>query len=191
MTADSPIPSYTYLIIARGKILETKTVLPTFASDCSEYVAKFSFFATSDHAPKTNVVIFNVQDKTIVSTNVTIKLNGDFRNFIELDVAPNEAKPGQMVDINIKTNPHSYIGLLGIDKSSLLLRSGNDLTVDEIWSEFEEMFRPRVENMLQFKKNQPFYKRSWENFRVSVTFPLDVVYTLLIRFFSPEFITES
>lgn len=40
---------------------------------------------------------------------------------------PIQATPGQEVSLEIKTDPNSYIGLLGVDQSMLLLKSGNDL----------------------------------------------------------------
>lgn len=48
------------------------------------------------------------------------------------------AKPGDNVEINIKSNKHAFIGLLGIDQSSLILRSGNDLDCEKIWNEFKK-----------------------------------------------------
>ena len=32
------------------------------------------------------------------------------------------------VDIIVKAKPNSYVGVLGVDQSVLLLRSGNDIT---------------------------------------------------------------
>lgn len=160
-----PFKSYTYIIVARGRILETKTISCSYEdSESSEYIKNFSFFATSEHTPKTNVLIFNVHNKELVSSNVTVRMNSDFKNFIELDVIK-DANPSQIIDINVKTNQNSYIGLLGIDKSSKLLRSGNDLTIEDVWNEFGDMFQLKNEGF--FRKNQPFYKNCWKSFQVS------------------------
>ena len=40
-----------------------------------------------------------------------------------------ETQPGNNVDITIRTKPNSYVGVLGVDQSVLLLRSGNDLSL--------------------------------------------------------------
>ena len=37
---------------------------------------------------------------------------------------PTQAKPGEKVDIKVTTNPDSYVGLMGVDQSVLLLKSG-------------------------------------------------------------------
>lgn len=167
-----PFPTYTYLIVARGKILETKTITPIFDdSESSEYVHKFSFHATFDNAPRTHIIVYYVRDASIVSTKVNVEFFDDFKNFIDLNVVPNAVKPGQMIDINIKSNPNSFIGLHGIDKSVLILRSGNDLSKDEIWNELD-LFHSEVKRRsfcLDEKRTRkaPFYNNEWEDFQVN------------------------
>lgn len=39
-----------------------------------------------------------------------------------------ELEPGNNAEIVLEAKPHSFIGVLGVDQSVLLLRSGNDLT---------------------------------------------------------------
>lgn len=45
-----------------------------------------------------------------------------------MEVAPNSVEPGKAVDITVKAEPNSYVGVLGVDQSVLLLRTGNDIT---------------------------------------------------------------
>lgn len=173
-----PYPSYTYLIACRGKILETKTIVPVFDdAETTEYVHKFTFLPTFDYAPKSKIIVYCVRDAAIVSTSVNADMYDDFKNYIELDVAPNTAKPGQIVDINVKSNPNSYIGLLGIDKSCIILRSGNDLAQDEIWNELElfhsEVKRRSYSYEEKKMRRMPHYNNLWEEFSVS-TFSIKI-----------------
>lgn len=165
-------PSYTYLIACRGKILDTKTIVPVFDdTETTEYVHKFTFLPTFDYAPKSKIIVYCVRDGAIVSTSVNADMYDDFKNYIELDVTPNTAKPGQIVDVNVKSNPNSYIGLLGIDKSCVILRSGNDLAQDEIWNElesFQSQVKPRSYCYEEKKmRKMPNYNNVWEEFSVS------------------------
>lgn len=49
-----------------------------------------------------------------------------------------EAGPGDEVSLTISTNPDSYIGLLGVDQRSLLLKSGNDISyVSHPWKQLK------------------------------------------------------
>lgn len=164
--------TYTYVIVGRGKILETKTLTPTFdENESSEYIHQFTFTPTFDYAPSAKLIVYCIRDRSIVSTNVRIDLQDDFKNFIELDVAPNTAKPGDIVELNVKSNPNSYIGLLGIDKSVLILRGGNDLAHDEIWNELE-LFHSAVKRRIyghdgHFKRKLQPYVNVWEDFSVN------------------------
>lgn len=47
---------------------------------------------------------------------------------MEVQVAPASVEPGKAVDIVVKAKPNSYVGVLGVDQSVLLLRTGNDIT---------------------------------------------------------------
>lgn len=43
---------------------------------------------------------------------------------MKLETSLTHARPKQMVDITISTRPKSYVGILGVDQSVLLLKSG-------------------------------------------------------------------
>ena len=47
---------------------------------------------------------------------------------VEVQVAPDSVEPGKAVDIIVKSKPNSYVGVLGVDQSVLLLKTGNDIT---------------------------------------------------------------
>lgn len=166
-----PFPSYTYLVVGRGKILETKTIVTLFAdTEAAEYTHRFTFMPTFDYAPQARIIVYCVRDSAIVTATVTADLYNDFKNYIDLDVEPKIAKPGQIVDINVKSNPNSYIGLLGIDKCVKILRGGNDLAHDEIWNELE-LFHSEVKRRSydyeNTKKRNLYYTNEWKDFAVS------------------------
>lgn len=82
---------------------------------------------------------------------------------VELDVSTKESRPGQEVDITVISKPNSYIGLMGVDQSVLLLRKGNDLDKSQIFHELGEYSR---------KQSMParYYGiDEWEDFAVSKT----------------------
>lgn len=165
-----PIPSYTYLIVARGKILEAKTVMPTFDADVSEFVDRFSFLPNIKYAPEATILVYCVRNGEIVSTSLSVELRDDFENFIDLTVSSDMTKPGDIVDIQVKSNSSSFIGLLGIDQSVLILRDGNDLTRDEIWSElssFQYKVKEKSENRYgEMLCGLPYYNNPWRDFSV-------------------------
>lgn len=72
-----------------------------------------------------------------------------------------EARPGQEVDITIISKPNSYIGLLGVDQSVLLLRKGNDLDKSQIFNELNEYSRK------QSAPSRYYGVDEWQDFAVS------------------------
>lgn len=172
--AHFPYISYTYLIIGRGKILDMKTIRTTFEdSDEFEYVHCFSFLPNFDYAPKVQIIIYCVRNESIVSTKLSLELYDDFKNFIDLEVAPDIVKPAETIDIEVRSSPSSsYIGLLGIDQSVLLMRGGNDLARDEIWNELEMFYsnvKPKsFDDMEKRRRSKPLYRNAWEDFSVNI-----------------------
>lgn len=52
-----------------------------------------------------------------------------------MELSEDQAKPGDQLSITISTKPNSYVGLLGVDQSVLLLKKGNDLEKSAIFEE--------------------------------------------------------
>ncbi|CAB0004765.1 unnamed protein product, partial [Nesidiocoris tenuis] len=47
---------------------------------------------------------------------------------VKLSASPNETEPGKEAVINVETRSNSFVGLMGIDQSVILLKKGNDLS---------------------------------------------------------------
>ena len=170
------LPSYTYVIIGRGQIVESKTISTAIDDDGgagankSKYAYRFSFVPSFECAPRTKIIVYCIRNRSILSANTSVALFEDFQNFIDLDVSSNTAKPGQTVDIKIKSNLNAYIGLLGMDTSVLLLRGGNDLTSNDIWSELEFLHtrvKRRMDSKNFFQTSGSNYYNNWIDFSVS------------------------
>lgn len=126
---------FSYFVIGRGKIIESKTV--ELAADAG-LVYRFSFVATFDMAPDVDILVYYVEGDALCSSRTTIDLTENLNNFIELNVEPDTVKPGELVDINIESNAKSFVGLVGVDQSVLLLKEGNTLVQDQIWNELRQ-----------------------------------------------------
>lgn len=50
-------------------------------------------------------------------------------------MSSDQGKPGDQVSITVSTKPNSYVGLLGVDQSVLLLKKGNDLDKSAVFEE--------------------------------------------------------
>jgi hypothetical protein len=57
---------------------------------------------------------------------------------VDIELSREEAKPGDDLKITINTKPNSYVGLLGVDQSVLLLKRGNDLEKSLVFEELDK-----------------------------------------------------
>lgn len=87
----------------------------------------------------------------------------------------NEARPGQEVDITVISKPNSYVGLLGVDQSVLLLRKGNDFDKTQIFNELDEYSRK------QLSPSRYYGIDEWEDFAVCFSFAFFHGIDLLIK----------
>ncbi|XP_013104374.2 CD109 antigen isoform X1 [Stomoxys calcitrans] len=121
---------FIYTIMARGKIIKHEYVKVEPESKCHTLKLR----ATFEMAPTANIIAYFVEDGELRSDETTIKIPNKFENQLEI-TAPEEAKASDDVTLSIKTEPDSYVGLLGVDQSVLLLQSGNDLDKETIYSD--------------------------------------------------------
>lgn len=125
-----PLKYFSYQIIGRGDIVIARTV------QVSEPVPTFKFLATYAMAPTAHVVVFYMTDGgEVIADALDIELKGTLQNFVTVEANPNETSPGGSIDLKIHTKANSYIGLLGIDQSVLLLKGGHDITEDDVLKE--------------------------------------------------------
>ncbi|XP_037812901.1 alpha-2-macroglobulin-like isoform X4 [Lucilia sericata] len=121
------IPYYVYAIVARGNIIKQEHVKVPENSKSHE----IKFKPTFEMVPESHLYVYFVLDGDLKFEEMTLNFHKEFQNKIEI-TAPKQVKPGEEVKLNIKTDPESFVGLLGVDQSVLLLKSGNDLDSERI-----------------------------------------------------------
>ncbi|XP_076337600.1 CD109 antigen-like isoform X2 [Tachypleus tridentatus] len=132
VNATEPISQLVYQVMGRGDIVFAQTVK---VPDVTMH--KFSFLLTHRMAPKARVVVYYVrkENKEIVADSVNFEVDGVFRTGVTLSTDVQTTKPGGRVAVEVQTKPNAYVGVLGIDQSILLLKSGNDITQQDVIEE--------------------------------------------------------
>uniref|UniRef100_A0A1B0ABH2 TEP1-F n=1 Tax=Glossina pallidipes TaxID=7398 RepID=A0A1B0ABH2_GLOPL len=144
-----------YTVVGRGNILHKRNIpLPNPQS-----LYTISFRTTFEMIPKVHVFVYYVDEGDLKFEEIGIKIQPEFENKIEI-TGPSQAKPGQEVTLNIKTDPNSYVGLLGVDQSVLLLKSGNDLDLSAILNDLKS-YKSEDEHQDEFSRY--IYKVPGEN----------------------------
>jgi len=100
---------------------------------------EFSFTATDEMSPSSHVIVYYItSDGEIISDKLKIELESDLKNQIDIQLSENQVKPSADLNITINTKEDSYVGLLGVDQSVLVMRKGNDIAKSKVMEELKE-----------------------------------------------------
>ncbi|CAM6001992.1 unnamed protein product, partial [Sphagnum balticum] len=134
VNATEPLSRLVYEVMGRGDIVLARSLdIPNSNS------YQFSFMTTHHMAPKARIVVYYVRagNQELVADALNFDVDGVFRTHVIVDTNVRETKPGAMVDVRVSTKPNAFVGVLGVDQSVLLLKSGNDITQEEVIKELE------------------------------------------------------
>ncbi|XP_017069812.2 LOW QUALITY PROTEIN: alpha-2-macroglobulin-P [Drosophila eugracilis] len=126
LNSSRPLKYFVYNIVGRGNILETKRVDLSEPKNTINVTLKPTFLT----APNGRVYFYYVDETgEFRYAEETFSVEVELQNKIEI-TGPEEVKPGAEVELQIKTPPKSFVGLLAVDQSVLLLGNNNDLNKD-------------------------------------------------------------
>ncbi|KAJ6641357.1 CD109 antigen [Pseudolycoriella hygida] len=98
----------------------------------------FEFSPTCEMIPKVKLVVFYITDDgEIISDSLAIEFENNLRNFINVSIPSNQVKPSESINISITSNANSFIGLLGVDQSVLVLKKSNDIEYSSVFEELK------------------------------------------------------
>ncbi|XP_011051552.1 PREDICTED: CD109 antigen-like isoform X2 [Acromyrmex echinatior] len=133
VNSTAPLKYISYEILGRGDILDAGSI---YVQD--KYTTSFKFLATYVMAPIAHVIVYYVgTDGEVLADSLDVELTGVLQNHVDIKITPGEVMPGENVNLMISAKPNSFIGLLGIDQRSLLLKSGNDISYDQVYKELQ------------------------------------------------------
>ncbi|KAG5667284.1 hypothetical protein PVAND_015270 [Polypedilum vanderplanki] len=132
--SNNEIKELNYQIFGKANLVEAKTIsFPT----TNKYTLTFK--PTAQMLPIAKVIIYYfTTDGEIISDHLSIEFGNELENYIDLKLSKETAKPGEDFEISVKTKPNSFVGLLGVDQSVLLLKSGNDIEASVVNQEIKE-----------------------------------------------------
>ncbi|XP_050479205.1 thioester-containing protein 1 allele R1-like isoform X2 [Bombus huntii] len=122
-----------YEIFGRGDILDAGSIYVQ-----NKHTTSFKFLATYVMAPTAHVIIYYIgNDGEIIADALDVELEGLLQNFVDIKMASEEVAPGDDINLVITSKPNSYVGLLGVDQRSILLKSGNDISYEQVYKELK------------------------------------------------------
>lgn len=135
-----------YHVISRKKIIFSDTVKVPHRS-----YHVFQIPATFDLLPSAKLIAYFFENGMIVSAKVDININSKdvkLSNFIKLKLSKNQIRPSENISISVFTNPNSYVGLVGVDQSVILLKENNDLTIENAIQEINQYHNEHIVHRL-------------------------------------------
>lgn len=123
---------FTYHLISQGRLVHSDSLM---VPQRNYHV--FHFMATFDLLPTAHLIVYYFKNDDIISAKIDIDIREHLNNFIKLKLSETRVQPGENVNIDITTKPKSFVGLLGVDQSVLLLKKNNDLSIEDAWNERE------------------------------------------------------
>ncbi|XP_054164406.1 CD109 antigen-like isoform X2 [Oppia nitens] len=134
VNSTEPLNRIVYEVMGRGDIVLARSIdvpnSPFF---------EFSLMATQRMAPNARIVCYYVRkdNQEVVADALNFDVDGVFQTQVTINTNVKQTKPGAMVNVRVDTKPNAYVGVLGIDQSVLLLKSGNDITQQDVINELQ------------------------------------------------------
>ncbi|KAJ8297468.1 hypothetical protein KUTeg_023999 [Tegillarca granosa] len=122
-----------YQVMSRGSIVAAGTVNGHNAKTFT-----FGIPVDASMAPNARIITYYVRtDGEIVTDSISFDVEGVFDNKVSIHFDKTKAQPGENVNVEVTADPQSLVNLLAVDQSVLLLKSGNDITPEEVVSELK------------------------------------------------------
>ncbi|XP_060581969.1 CD109 antigen-like isoform X2 [Ruditapes philippinarum] len=146
-----------YQIYSRGSIVESGTI------PMSNRRQKWTFNVTSAMAPKAKVVIYFVRsDGEVIADVLAVNVQGVFQNKVNIKFNQTSAEPIDKISLDVKADNGSTVHVLGVDKSVLLMATGNDITESQVNKEIRRYaIKPR-------KTSSSFSGCNWRCMRMPI-----------------------
>lgn len=134
VVATEPFKKVVFEVMGRGDIVLARSIV---VDDATTH--QFTFTVTHRMAPKARVLAYYVrsENQEVVADALNFDVEGVFRTPCSVSTSINETKPGANVDVTVSTKPGAFVGVLGLDQSILLLKTGNDVTQKDVIDDLE------------------------------------------------------
>ena len=172
--ATEQLSDYYYALMSKGLmvaqehiVLDTPTATTAFELDVTSELAR-------ELAPTGRLLVWYFSDPSgsseMIVDSVTFSVDGIFANDVSIAFSTNVTEPGQELDLTVRADPDSFVGILALDQSVLLLNSGNDITESMVEDElrqydssgnFYPYYRGGMIDKRRKKRSMAYYPCCW------------------------------
>lgn len=107
-------------------------------------------------APTGRIFVFTMTrpEEEVVADSVDFNVDCLFSNKVSVSFNKETVSPGEPVDLKIEASPMSYVGLMAVDTSVLLLGTGHDITTGTVMDEVK-----KYDSSNKFFPYRPMFRR--------------------------------
>ncbi|XP_040839571.1 CD109 antigen isoform X1 [Ochotona curzoniae] len=129
VASNKPLKELSYMVVSRGQLVAVGKQDST----------NFSLIPENSWAPKACIIVYYINDDgEIINDVLKIPVQLVFKNEIELFWSKVTAVPSEKVSLGVSvTQPNSIIGIAAVDKSVNLLKTSNDISMENVVQELE------------------------------------------------------
>ncbi|ESN94943.1 hypothetical protein HELRODRAFT_180050 [Helobdella robusta] len=131
------IKEFQFQVLAKGLILANRRIDAGLAKKEHTFSVQVTPDLAIKLAPEARFVVSYVTSTgELIADSMAVTVADYFANKVSLSFNKNQTEPGdESVYLNVKTKQNSFVSLLAVDQSVLLLRAGNDITQDMVKDE--------------------------------------------------------
>uniref|UniRef100_A0A672KPF3 Alpha-2-macroglobulin-like n=1 Tax=Sinocyclocheilus grahami TaxID=75366 RepID=A0A672KPF3_SINGR len=126
-----------YMVVSRGVIVHHgyEKVEVKSSDGAASGTVSFKLSVGADLAPAVQILTYCVlPSENVVARSTTFDIEKCFKNKVSLQFSPAKAVPGEKNTLQLSAQPGSLCGLSAVDKSVLILKPGERLDTDKIFS---------------------------------------------------------
>ncbi|XP_046569081.1 CD109 antigen-like isoform X2 [Haliotis rubra] len=127
------VPFITYQVLSRGTVDITDQVTVS-----GQNPVHFNVPITATMAPEAHIIAYYVKTSgEVVADSLSFSVDDVFDNKVSVDFSRNDSKPHDNIDVLVSADPMSSVNVLAVDQSVLLLKSGNDISTEQVLDELK------------------------------------------------------
>ncbi|XP_046569098.1 CD109 antigen-like [Haliotis rubra] len=127
------VPFITYQVLSRGTVDITDQVTVG-----GQNPVHFNVPITATMAPEAHIIAYYVKASgEVVADSLSFSVDDVFDNKVSIDFSKNDSKPHDNIDVLVSADPMSSVNILAVDQSVLLLKSGNDISTEQVLDELK------------------------------------------------------
>ncbi|XP_033626083.1 CD109 antigen-like isoform X2 [Asterias rubens] len=128
-TTEAP-SKLSYQVVSKGNIILSESV----SNVASTTTTILTLELTHEMAPQARLIVSYIRDENfeVVLDSININVDGAFQNEVTVTFDQDEVKPGDNINLEVTAEANSYVGILAIDTSVMLLKTGNDITQNQV-----------------------------------------------------------